>query len=81
MDRLAAWFKARGWRPRQVQCFIPLPGTLSAAMYYAGVDAKGRPIAVARTDAERLAQHARLAPRDGDLPPGRPRRKTPRKNP
>ncbi len=81
MDRLAAWFKARGWRPRQVQCFIPLPGTLSAAMYYAGVDAKGRPIPVARTDAERLAQHARLTPRDGDLPPGRPRRKTPRKTP
>ena len=60
MDGLAAWLKARGWRPRQVQCFTPLPGTVAAAMYYAGVDERGRPIPVARSDAERLAQHGRL---------------------
>jgi uncharacterized radical SAM protein YgiQ len=49
-----------GWRPQQVQCFIPTPGTLATAMFAAGVDAQGRPIPVARTDAERLRQHGIL---------------------
>ena len=57
MRRLAAWLRKRGWRPRQVQCFIPTPGTVATAMYFAGVDHKKRPIPVARTDAERLRQH------------------------
>jgi uncharacterized radical SAM protein YgiQ len=63
MDELAAWLKQRGWRPQQVQCFIPLPGTLSAAMFFSGVGPDGKPVAVARTDRQRLAQHHRLAPR------------------
>ncbi len=57
MRRLARWLRKRGWRPRQVQCFIPSPGTVATAMYHAGVDQKKRPIPVARTDAERLRQH------------------------
>lgn len=57
MRTLAAWLRARHWKPRQVQCFIPLPGTVAAAMFYARIDAAGRPIHVARTDAARLRQH------------------------
>ncbi len=71
MQELADWLRSRGWRPEQVQCFIPTPGTLATAMYFAGVDVQGKPIHVARTDAERLAQHAillgekRLEPKSG----------------
>jgi len=57
MRALASWLKARGWKPRQAQCFIPAPGTVATAMFYAGVDLEGRGIKVARTDAERMRQH------------------------
>ncbi|SBW03333.1 conserved hypothetical protein [uncultured delta proteobacterium] len=57
MRELAAWLKQRNWSPRQVQCFIPTPGTVATAMYYAGKDVKGEPIPVARTDADRMRQH------------------------
>jgi uncharacterized radical SAM protein YgiQ len=60
MQRVANWMQDRGWKPQQGQCFIPLPGTMAAAMYYAGVDASGRAIPVARTDAERLRMHHML---------------------
>ncbi len=64
MRELARWLQQRNWRPRQVQCFIPTPGTVATAMFYAGVDTSGRPIPVARTDQERMRQHAILVPRD-----------------
>jgi len=63
MRALAAWLRRRGWRPQQVQCFIPTPGTVATAMFHAGIDPEGRPIPVARTDAERLRQHRMLVPR------------------
>lgn len=69
MARLARWLAKRGWKPRQVQCFIPTPGTVATAMYHAGIDAKGRPICVAKTDAERLRQHRILVPE----PPAKPK--------
>ncbi|NIA15681.1 MAG: YgiQ family radical SAM protein [Nitrospiraceae bacterium] len=77
MRALARWLKARGWRPRQVQCFIPTPGTVATAMYYAGIDPAGNPIHVARTDAERIRQHQFLVPSSSPKPakggrPGRP---------
>lgn len=62
MHELAAWLRKKNWRPQQVQCFIPLPGTVAGAMFYAGVDSELRPIPVARTDAERLRQHGILLP-------------------
>jgi len=68
MRALAGWLEARGWRPRQVQCFIPTPGTVATAMYYAGIDPQGNPLPVARTDAERLRQHRILL---GEEKPGR----------
>lgn len=61
MRRLAAWLGERGWKPGQTQCFIPLPGTAAAAMFFAGVDLDGNPLPVARSDAERLRQHGVLA--------------------
>ncbi len=68
MEHLADWLARRGWKPQQVQCFIPLPGTVAAAMYYAGIDPQGRPIPVPRTDAERLKMHFML------VSPNAPRR-------
>jgi radical SAM superfamily enzyme YgiQ (UPF0313 family) len=57
MSKLARWLKQRGWKPRQVQCFIPTPGTVATAMYYAGIAPQGNAIHVARSDADRLRQH------------------------
>ena len=71
MEQLADWLSKRSWWPRQVQCFIPLPGTVAAAMYYAGIDTSGRPIPVARTDSERLKMHHVLLGQDR---PGKPKR-------
>ncbi len=62
MHKLAGWLKSRGWRPQQVQCFIPTPGTVATAMFYAGIDPEGRPIPVARTDRDRYRQHRILKP-------------------
>lgn len=62
MRDLAKWLRERGWKPRQVQCFIPTPGSVATAMYHAGIDPKGDPIPVAKTDRERLRQHRILIP-------------------
>ncbi|MCB2193936.1 MAG: YgiQ family radical SAM protein [Deltaproteobacteria bacterium] len=63
MAQLAAWLRKKGWRPQQVQCFVPTPGTVATAMYYAGVDPQGKPIKVARGDGERRGQHQMLFPK------------------
>lgn len=60
MRELAAWLKERNWKPRQVQCFIPTPGTVATAMYFGECDPKGNPLFVAKTDAQRLRQHGIL---------------------
>jgi uncharacterized radical SAM protein YgiQ len=62
MRELAKWLRDRNWAPRQVQCFVPTPGTVATAMYWAGVDPEGVPIFTARTDAQRLRQHRILLP-------------------
>ena len=74
MRELAEWLRKRGWRPQQVQCFIPTPGTVASAMFYAGVDLDKKPLYVARSDAERLRQHHILLegePRSGHGGPNR----------
>ena len=76
MRELADWLRARGWRPQQVQCFIPTPGTVATAMFYCGEDPEGRAIHVARSDAERLRQHGMLTGDRGG--PGGRGGKTPR---
>lgn len=60
MRGLARWLRARNWSPRQVQCFIPTPGTVATAMFYSGAGQDGAPLYVARTDRERLRQHHML---------------------
>ena len=68
MAQLASWLRKRAWSPRQVQCFIPTPGTVATAMFAGRIDPGGNPIYVARSDAERLRQHGMLldaAPRRG----------------
>jgi uncharacterized radical SAM protein YgiQ len=69
MRELAEWLRVRRWSPRQVQCFVPTPGTVATAMYCAGTDPLGCPIPVARTDAERLWQHRILLQAAGGGPP------------
>ncbi|SFK06694.1 uncharacterized radical SAM protein YgiQ [Desulfomicrobium apsheronum] len=71
MRALAGWLGARGWKPRQVQCFIPIPGAVATAMYHAGITPEGKPVHVPRTDEERLRQHRILLPPE-DRAPGRP---------
>lgn len=39
-----AWLKRRNQRLQQVQNFIPLPGTMAAAMYAAGKNESGQPL-------------------------------------
>lgn len=68
MKTVNHWLAERGWRPQQVQCFIPTPGTVATAMYYSGIDPSGNNIYVARTDAERLRQHGILIPTTGSKP-------------
>ncbi len=68
MKELAAWLRRRNWRPQQIQSFIPTPGTVATAMFFTKQDQDGRPIFVARTDAERLRQHYILVPDEAPPP-------------
>ncbi len=58
---LALYMKRVGLKPRQVQMFMPTPGTLATAMYVTGMDPMTRqPIHVTRGDRERARQRALL---------------------
>ncbi|MBQ7739480.1 MAG: YgiQ family radical SAM protein [Desulfovibrionaceae bacterium] len=57
MRELRDWLAKRHWSPKQVQCFIPTPGTVATAMYYCEKNERGEKIYVAKTDAARLRQH------------------------
>jgi len=49
MIELALWLKKHGFRPDQVQTFLPSPMTLASAMYHTGHNpVDGRPVAVPR---------------------------------
>ena len=77
MRALSDWLRAQGWKPEQVQCFIPLPGTAAAAMFHAETDLEGNPIFVAKSDAQRLRQHGILMPTMGRPPKGKQHRGKP----
>ncbi len=62
MQELSSWLRKKGWKPQQVQCFIPTPGTVATAMFYAEKDENGNDIYVAKTDKERLEQHRTISP-------------------
>jgi uncharacterized radical SAM protein YgiQ len=68
----SAWLLSRGQRLRQVQNFIPLPGTTAAAMYHTGADENAMPLHVAGL-AERKAQKRALThPGQKPSPGGKP---------
>lgn len=61
MVELAQWLKAQGYRPRQVQDFIPTPMSIASAMYYTGIDPlTGEEVYVARGLREKKLQKALL---------------------
>ena len=80
MIDLAVFLKRNGYRPDQVQDFIPAPFDIATCMYYTGIDpftkqevyvAKGlaRPQAAAGADA--VLQAGELVRRAGGTDPGR----------
>jgi uncharacterized radical SAM protein YgiQ len=58
--KLTEYLVSRSWQPRQVQDFVPVPLTLSTAMYVAGRDAQGRTIHVPSGRREKRLQAALL---------------------
>jgi uncharacterized radical SAM protein YgiQ len=58
--KLTEYLVSRSWRPRQVQDFVPIPQTLSTAMYVSGVDSEGRNIHISRSRKEKRLQAALL---------------------
>jgi uncharacterized radical SAM protein YgiQ len=56
--KLTEYLVSRSWRPRQVQDFVPIPLTLSTAMYVSGVDTAGRQIHVPTSRKEKRLQAA-----------------------
>jgi len=57
---LTEYLISRSWRPRQVQDFVPISLTLSAAMYVSGRDTRKRQIYVPRGRSEKRLQAALL---------------------
>ncbi len=58
---LAEFIRDLGYRPEQVQDFIPTPGTLSTCMYYTGAHPlTGKAVYTAKTPEEKLMQRALL---------------------
>jgi len=57
---LTEYLVSRSWRPRQVQDFVPIPLTLSTAMYVSGLDANGRSVHISRSRKEKRLQAALL---------------------
>jgi len=59
MIELALFLKGAGYRPRQVQDFIPAPMDLATSVYYTGLDPHtGQPTPVARRLKDRRMQRA-----------------------
>ncbi len=57
---LTEYLISRSWRPRQVQDFVPIPLTLSAAMYVSSRDARKREIYIPSGRGEKRLQAAML---------------------
>jgi uncharacterized radical SAM protein YgiQ len=55
---LTEYLVRRRWRPRQVQDFVPVPLTLSTAMYVSGMDPRGKKIYVPSGRKEKRLQAA-----------------------
>ncbi len=63
-EELAAYLRAHGMHPEQVQDFMPLPMTVSTCMYYTGKHPMtGQQVATAKTYKERQYQRELVQPR------------------
>ncbi len=61
MVEMALYLKSKGYRPRQVQDFIPTPMSLAATMYYTGIDPLAeKPVYTAKGLREKRMQKALL---------------------
>ncbi|MCA1809368.1 MAG: YgiQ family radical SAM protein [Kiritimatiellia bacterium] len=61
MEELARCLKEAGLQPEQVQDYYPAPLTISAAMFYTGLDPRTmQPLYVARSDREKARQRSLL---------------------
>ena len=61
MIELALYLKRNGYRPRQVQDFIPAPMDIATCMYHTGLDPETlEPVESARTSNDRKLQRALL---------------------
>ncbi|MDD5063480.1 MAG: YgiQ family radical SAM protein [Phycisphaerae bacterium] len=58
--KLTEYLVSRGWCPRQVQDFSPIPLTTSTAMYVSGLDTKGKKIFIPKGHREKTLQAALL---------------------
>ncbi len=58
--KLTEYLMRRHWRPRQVQDFVPIPLTMSTAMFVSGQDPQGNNIHIPRGRAEKRLQAAML---------------------
>ncbi|MCI0499699.1 MAG: YgiQ family radical SAM protein [Planctomycetales bacterium] len=58
--RLTEYLVQRGWRPRQVQDFVPVPLALATAMYVSSLSPKGKRIHIPRGRGEKRLQMALL---------------------
>lgn len=71
MVELALWLKKEGYKPRQVQDFIPTPMSVASAMYFTGLDPlTGEEVYVARGLRDKRMQKALLMywdPKQHDL--------------
>ncbi len=61
MIQLAVFLKKHGYRPRQVQDFIPAPMDIATCIYHTGIDPETmKPLFVAKKPSERALQRALL---------------------
>ena len=61
MVGLALWVKEHGYRPRQIQDFIPTPMSMATSMYHTGLDPfTGKPVYTAKDMREKRLQKALL---------------------
>ncbi|NLI78177.1 MAG: radical SAM protein [Candidatus Riflebacteria bacterium] len=76
---IAAFVRRFRLAHEQIQEFTPTPGTVATAMYATGLDLRGNPIAVARTQTAR--RHGRQRIQSDPATPAAPRRTPPGSHP
>ncbi len=58
--KLTEYLVSRSWKPRQVQDFVPVPGTASAAMYVSGMNLDRKAIYISKSRKDKRLQAALL---------------------